>query len=182
MVQRFSSAKTIRQAQTALLLNIPGVFLLISLCCFTGLVVFANYADCDPITYSNITGVTNPNQIVPFFVIDKLSVIPGSAGLFLGSIFCASLSSVSSALNSLSAIIWSDFLKRFSYFNGMNDSQSTLATKVIVIICGVICTADAFLISKLGSNLSQISSTLNGALRSDKNFKIIKFFKTTLFF
>jgi hypothetical protein len=30
--------------------------------------------------------------------------------------------------------------------------------------------------------LSQISSTLNGALRSDKNFKIIKFFKTTLFF
>ena len=89
MVQRFSSAKTIRQAQTALLLNIPGVFLLISLCCFTGLVVFANYADCDPITYSNITGVTNPNQIVPFFVIDKLSVIPGSAGLFLGSIFCA---------------------------------------------------------------------------------------------
>ena len=46
----------------------------------------------------------------------------------------------------------------------MNDSQSTLVTKCVVIACGAICTADAFLISKLGSNLSQISSTINGAL------------------
>lgn len=164
MVQRFASTKSIKTAQIALLLNIPGVFFLISLCCFTGLVVYANFAKCDPLSYVDATNVKNPNQIVPYFVITKLSIIPGAGGLFLGSIFCASLSSVSSALNSMSAIIWQDFLKRFKYFQKMDDSRATFTTKLVVLACGVICTSLAFLISKLGTNLAQISATLNGAL------------------
>jgi SSS family transporter len=165
MVQRFSSAKNVRTAQIALLLNVPGVFLLMSLCCFTGLVIYATYSDCDPLTMPN-TVINNSNQILPFFVIDRLTSIKGSAGLFLSAIFAGSLSSVSSSLNSSAAILWQDFLKRFDYFKMYNDNKSTLTTKILVLICGVLATSLAFVVSTLGGNLIQMNFTLNGSFNA----------------
>lgn len=165
MVQRYAAAKNKRTAQAAILLNIPGVIILISLCCFTGLVLYANLSGCDPLSDKS-SNVKNPNQLVPFFVMQKFSNIIFIPGLFLSSIFCASLSSVSSALNSMSACIWRDYLMRVKYFNNFNDSKSSLTTKIIALLCGVICTGMGFLISTLGSNLAQISGTINGSLQA----------------
>lgn len=166
MVQRYSAAKNKRTAQTALLLNIPGVILLISLCCFSGLVLYANFSTCDPLSDKTNSGVTNPNQLLPFFVIQKFNNIIFVPGLFLSSIFCASLSSVSSALNSMSACIWRDYLMRIKKFKDYNDQKSSRTTKIIALICGLICTGMGFLISTLGSNLIQISGTINGSLQA----------------
>lgn len=43
-----------------MLLNVPFMFILITLCSFTGLVMFAFYADCDPLKTHE---VENPNQV-----------------------------------------------------------------------------------------------------------------------
>lgn len=161
MVQRFLSAKSKRTAQTAVLLNVPGIVLLISICCFTGLVVFSAYAQCDPITEGNVKHV---NQILPYFVSEKLHVINGVNGLFLGAVFAAALSSVSSTLNSLSSILWEDLLKRWRFFKKLNDKQSTFTTKLLVVICGTLCTCLGMMLTRASSNIIQISGTINGAL------------------
>ncbi|CAF0745577.1 unnamed protein product [Brachionus calyciflorus] len=166
MVQRYSAAKTKRTAQIALLLNIPGVILLISLCCFSGLVLYANFSQCDPLTNNKQSGVSNPNQLLPYFVMQKFNKIIFIPGLFLSSIFCASLSSVSSALNSMSACIWRDYLMRINKFKNFNDVRSSRTTKIIALLCGLLCTGMGFLISRLGSNLIQISGTINGSLQA----------------
>lgn len=44
----------------ALLLNIPGMFIMITLSCLAGLVMYAYYADCDPLT---IGIIDEPNQV-----------------------------------------------------------------------------------------------------------------------
>ena len=124
MMQRFSAAKTKRTAQIALILNIPGVFFLISMCCLTGLVLYANFADCDPLSPESMTDVKNPNQLLPYFVMLKFNTAILVPGLFLSSIFCASLSSVSSALNSMSACIWRDYLMRIPKFATADDTLS----------------------------------------------------------
>jgi Na+/proline symporter len=136
-----------------------------SLCCFVGLVLYANLYKCDPLT-SPIDKVSNPNQLVGYFVNKHLNMIPGVAGLFLGSLFCGSLSSVSSSLNSQAAIIWTDFLRMLPYFKKFNDSKSLNANKLIVLLCGSISTGLSFAIATIGGNLTQISSSLNGALNS----------------
>lgn len=74
-LQRFQATKTKKLAQKALLLNVPGVFIMLSLCSFVGLVLYANFAACDPLTAKQIT---NPNQLVGFFVANNLKNIPGS--------------------------------------------------------------------------------------------------------
>lgn len=84
MLQRFLSAKSKRTAQISLILNTPLLFLIISLCCFIGLILYANFFKCDPLTDK----LTNPNQLVTYYVINNLKNIPGMSGLFLGSLFC----------------------------------------------------------------------------------------------
>ena len=165
MVQRFSSAKNVRVAQAALLLNVPGIFFLMNLCCFAGLVVYATYKNCDPLTKPDAV-IRNSNQLLPYFVIDKLTSLKGAAGLFLSAIFAASLSSVSSTLNSSSAILWQDFLKLFKHFKAYNDNKSTLTTKLLVLVCGVIATDIAFLVATIGGNLVQMNFSLNGSFNA----------------
>ena len=157
MLQRFSAAKSIRKAQLALLLNVPGILFLMCCCCFCGLVIFANYYGCDP-QHAPGSRITSPNQLLSYLVLDKLGVIPGLAGLFLSSIFSASLSSVSSCLNSMAALIYQDFFKLFKYFQSFDDKQNLRLTRLIAFICGILSTVLAFFISMIGGNLTQISS------------------------
>ena len=45
---------------SALLMNAPGMFIIITLCSLTGLVLYARFADCDPLANKD---VGNPNQV-----------------------------------------------------------------------------------------------------------------------
>jgi sodium-coupled monocarboxylate transporter 8/12 len=94
---------------------------------------------------------------------DKFHTIPGVIGLFLGAVFCSSLSSLSSAQNSAAAIIWADFMLLFPYFQSLSDRQALRVNKLIVLASGVLCAAFTYLISFSSKNLIQISSTLNGS-------------------
>jgi len=50
-------------------------------------------------------------QLMPLYVVDSLNHMPGLSGLFVAGIFSGSLSTVSSALNSLSAVTLEDYFK-----------------------------------------------------------------------
>jgi sodium-coupled monocarboxylate transporter 8/12 len=48
---------------------------------------------------------------MPLYVVDSLNHMPGLSGLFVAGIFSGSLSTVSSAVNSLAAVTIEDYLK-----------------------------------------------------------------------
>jgi len=50
-------------------------------------------------------------QLMPIYVVDSLKNMPGLAGLFVAGIFSGSLSTVSSAVNSLAAVTLEDYVK-----------------------------------------------------------------------
>ncbi|XP_059148788.1 sodium-coupled monocarboxylate transporter 1-like [Physella acuta] len=158
MVQRFSSAQSLKDAKIALLLNIPGMVIMITLCCLTGLTLFAYYANCDPIKQGLID---NPNQLLPYFVMDILGSAPGLPGLFVSSLFSGALSSVSSMLNSLAAVTWEDFMK--PYMKNVKDDKATKITKGLAVMYGALGIGVAFLVKELGGTVLQASLTLNGA-------------------
>lgn len=49
-------------------------------------------------------------QLLPLYVVEKLGNIPGLSGLFVSGIFSGSLSTMSSALNSLAAVTLQDYI------------------------------------------------------------------------
>jgi len=158
-VQRYSSVPTLKDARATVLLNIPGLFIFVSLCCMMGMVLFAWYdsVGCDPLAAGY---VKNPNQLLPFYVMDRLGY-PCVPGLFLACLFAGALSSVSSSLSSLAAVFWQDIL---IYCCGhYSDKNQTIVVKVLVVVFGAAGIGMGFMAQNLGGTVLQASLSFTGA-------------------
>lgn len=62
--------------------------MLVTLCCYTGLVIYTAFHNCDPIS----TGVIGKSdQLLPYFVMKITSHIPALPGIFVSGVFSAAL-------------------------------------------------------------------------------------------
>ena len=163
MIQRFIASKNKKTAQRALLYHMPLIFGFFSLVCFAGLVIYSNFFACDLFSSKKIL---TSNEILGYFVTNNLKEYPGVSGLFLGALFCASFSSISSVLSSLSSIIWQDFCMLIPFFQKFSDSKSVFTTKLLVFTCGFLSTGFALLLAAIKGNLIVLSSSLQGAIVS----------------
>ncbi|XP_033759698.1 sodium-coupled monocarboxylate transporter 1-like [Pecten maximus] len=112
---------------------------------------YFDHQGCDPLVANQ---VTNPNQLIAKMVTDIFADTPCLPGLFLASLFSASLSTMSSLLCSISAIFWEDVVK--PHTNPMSDRRATFITQSSVVLFGVISIAVAFLVSGLTGPVSQV--------------------------
>lgn len=157
VVQRIMSTPTTGKAMQASFLAIPGFALFGSISCFLGLMAFAYNVQqgCDPL---NKKIIVRPEQVLPYFVMDIFDSTPGMPGVFLAALFSASLSTLSSGLNSLPTILWEDFIKphcgaRFS------EVQATMFGKILVVVFGSLAIGFAYLAYLLGGPIVQMTST-----------------------
>ncbi|BFZ26140.1 hypothetical protein BsWGS_29179 [Bradybaena similaris] len=160
-VQRYNSLPTLNKARVSVLLNMIGVFILLTVTCLCGIVLFAYYADkgCDPLGQKL---VDNPNQLIPYFVMEILGY-PGVPGLFISSLFSGALSSVSSSLNALAAITWEDVLKPH-LDKRLSESRKTLMTKVLVVVYGALAIGMSFAVGNMEGTVLQASNSLIGSV------------------
>ncbi|XP_047739797.1 sodium-coupled monocarboxylate transporter 1 [Hyalella azteca] len=134
--QRTFSTGSVQHAKRVIYYAIFGMLLLRFLINLAGVVIFAFYADCDPLTMG---GVVKSNlRIVVVYVLQDLTSIPGLAGLFVASIYAAVLSSVSTQVNSMTALLWEDFLKNLKVFETWSEVTITYLQKLLVFLTGVI--------------------------------------------
>nr|XP_042911177.1 putative sodium-dependent multivitamin transporter [Parasteatoda tepidariorum] len=89
---------------------IPASLSLLS-CHTLGLILYSVYYHCDPVLNKEQTGIKRYDQIIPAFIVNKFSSIPGMTGICIAGIFSASLSTISSCLNSASTVTVLDFIK-----------------------------------------------------------------------
>ncbi|XP_050712278.1 sodium-coupled monocarboxylate transporter 1-like [Eriocheir sinensis] len=133
-VQRICSVSTWKKAVGAHYLNLATLVTVLCLCNFMGIAVFAVYADCDPMATEDIE---KPDQIVPFYVIDRLSRLPGLPGLFVAALFGSGLSSYSSQINSVAAVLWEDFFKNSKWVAAMREDRRRYVNVVVTVIAGM---------------------------------------------
>ncbi|XP_035825117.1 sodium-coupled monocarboxylate transporter 1 [Aplysia californica] len=159
-VQRISSTKTVAQAKKVLLFVAPTFFVTLSIAVYEGIVAYSYYQTkrCDPFEAKQIE---DPNQIVPFIVMDIFKNLPGMPGLFLASLFSASLSTLSSGLSSLSALLWADIVHPL--VGDISEVKATIIAKVSVVVFGASSSAVAVLVSLIGGPLTQITGSLLAA-------------------
>ncbi|CAL1295748.1 unnamed protein product [Larinioides sclopetarius] len=159
-VQRLLSLSTIKRAQWALCLSALPVSILCLMCNILGLVLFTIFKDCDPMLDKAHTGITKYDQVIPYYIVTRLHSIPGLTGLCIAGIFSGSLSTISSALNSLSAVTVNDFIKPLCKTK-LNDTRVVYIAKVLSILFGMLCVCFAFAISKVDS-LVAVNNALIG--------------------
>ena len=158
-VQRACSLSSLTKAKLALWLNFPGLVVIVLLTCMCGVVMFAVYSDCHPV---KVKLVERNDQLLPLFVLDTLGKIPGLSGIFVACIFSGGLSTFSSALNALSAILLEDYIKPLSKHccNNTIKNHGILISKVLVIILGIAQFGFAVLVSKFKGLILQFSYSM----------------------
>ncbi|XP_055917592.1 putative sodium-dependent multivitamin transporter [Eupeodes corollae] len=162
-VQRLMSVKSLKGAQRALWLNLPILCSISFSTLFSGLAIYYYYKGCDPVLQGR---AKVRDQLMPLFVVDTMSKYPGLSGLFVSGIFSASLSSISSTVSSLVAVTLEDYMKPFCkkiLKKPMTENSTTLPSKIMVFIFGIICICLAFCAGALGGVL-QASLTIFGVV------------------
>ncbi|CAF3938613.1 unnamed protein product [Adineta steineri] len=159
LVQRYLCVRSVRAARQVILINGIGIIIFILLLSLTGLVIYAFYANCDPYTAGL---VSSSDQLFPYFVMEVLSNTIGLRGIFLACIFSASLSTISSGLNSLAAVFIEDVYQGLMR-RRLNDEQLGRVSKIYSAILGAVVILLSFAVSYLGSVLNAALS-LGGVL------------------
>ncbi|XKL67966.1 hypothetical protein PGB90_003457 [Kerria lacca] len=157
MVQRYLSLSCRRKANIAAAILAFGITLIVILCCFTGLIIYAAYYDCDPIFTEKIK---KADQLLPLFVMEIADKVPGLPGIFLSGVFSAALSTMSTGLNSMTGVIYEDMI-RPSLKIPPSEMKASFIMKIIVVIIGILCVGMVFVVEHLGM-LIQAGKSLSG--------------------
>ncbi|KAJ8684371.1 hypothetical protein QAD02_020163, partial [Eretmocerus hayati] len=142
-VQRYCSMGSQRKVVKTMMANIPVITVLFSLSWIVGMVIFTNYADCDPMSIGYTSAF---DEIVPFYVEDKFTYLPGLLGLVMATLFNSSLTITVSILNSLATVTFEDFLAQIPSLRGLKDTQQLKIIKCLVVIYGALIIGVSFLV------------------------------------
>ncbi|XP_037935226.1 sodium-coupled monocarboxylate transporter 1-like isoform X1 [Teleopsis dalmanni] len=163
MIQRYLSLPTLKKARISVWTFIFGVLIFMLVCGYSGLLIYATYHDCDPLMTKL---AERKDQLLPLLVMETLGEYPGLPGLFVAGVFSAALSSLSTGLNSMSAVVLEDFVKSF-YKKTLSERATAYIMRSVVVLFGVICVALVIVVEKLGAVLQltiTLSSVANGPL------------------
>ncbi|KAK9869592.1 hypothetical protein WA026_003342 [Henosepilachna vigintioctopunctata] len=149
MIQRYLSLANVKKAKKSLWIFVTGLVLVVTLCSYAGMVIYAIYYQCDPLTTML---AKEKDQLLPLLVMETVGDYPGLPGIFVAGIFSAALSSLSTGLNSMAAVVLEDFYKPF-FPKPLTEKQTRVMMKSTVIIIGTICVALVFIVEKLGTVL-----------------------------
>ncbi|KAK0183045.1 hypothetical protein PV327_001123 [Microctonus hyperodae] len=159
-VQRYCSMSSHGKVVKTMMANMPIITVLFSLSWVVGMVIFATYADCDPRAMGYISKF---DEIVPFYVEDKLTYLPGLLGLVMATLFNGALTIAVSNLNSLATVTFEDFLSQIPALSNLKDRQQLQLIKLIGVIYGLIIIGASFLVGMLSgvieSSLLMTSAT-----------------------
>lgn len=97
---------------------------------------------------------------------DILKDLPGLSGLFIAGVFSAALSSLSTCLNSMSAVVLEDFFKPFTK-KPLSTRAVDWIMRTVVVGVGVLCVALVYVVEKMGTVLQltmSLEAITNGPL------------------
>ncbi|KAK9508149.1 hypothetical protein O3M35_007873 [Rhynocoris fuscipes] len=162
IIQRYLSLPTYSKAKTVALASGIANISMAVLEVILGILVYTVYYKCDPLMSKEIS---NADQLIPHYIMNMDNKLPGLTGLFLAGILSAALSTLSTMMNSLSGILFDDFVKPFILIE-WNDRRINICLKAIVITLGLIVTIGLFKLntSAGGYQLFRTLTSLTGGL------------------
>ncbi|XP_036675380.3 sodium-coupled monocarboxylate transporter 1 isoform X3 [Drosophila suzukii] len=161
ITQRYMSLPGVKQMAHTSFVFIVGLTLLFTLCLYNGLLLFATYYDCDPLTTKLASA---KDQLVPLLVIQSMSSFPGVPGLFVAGVFSAALSSLSTGMNSLSAVFLEDYIKPLAK-EPLTEHQIGVTLRLCTVIIGVVSVALVFVVERMSSHVLQLGISIGSVVQ-----------------
>ena len=165
VIQRYLTASSIDQVKRGMVFQVCVAPLVLASLAGIGLAVFGFYRHFP----ERIPAGLEPDKWFPHFIVQELPV--GVSGLVIAGLFAATMSSISSGVNSLTAACVIDFYRRFrsSGANVMSgetlgvetDRREVRISRILTVVWGAAATLLAFVVGQIGV-IAIISKTLSG--------------------
>ncbi|EDX14493.1 GD21248 [Drosophila simulans] len=104
------------------------------------------------------------DQLVPLLVVQSMSSFPGIAGMFVAGVFSAALSSLSTGMNSLSAVFLEDYIKPLAK-KPLTEHQTGVTVRLCTVIIGIISVALVFVVERMSSHVLQLGIAIGSVVQ-----------------
>ncbi|KAJ8966541.1 hypothetical protein NQ317_008850, partial [Molorchus minor] len=150
---RYLSLPNEKQSKLSVLLFTIGVSFFVWICCYAGILVYATYYGCDPLSLGRIQA---DDQILPLFVMETVGHLRGVPGLFYRGSFWSSVKSysLSVVLNSTAQVFLEDFIKGCMRLT-LTEKTSTLIVKSVVLVLGTVAVGFLYVVEHMGGVLEE---------------------------
>ncbi|XP_077500677.1 sodium-coupled monocarboxylate transporter 2-like isoform X1 [Amblyomma americanum] len=145
ITQRFLAARSLREARIVTFAGAGLLSVFYALSGLTALAIVYWYRDCDPVISGSISRY---DQIVPYYINKSTSAIDGVRGLFMAGVVSASISTVSSIVNSHAAVLFVDIVSPNFH---VSEKKSPLVVAALAAASGMVMTLLGLLVPYAGS-------------------------------
>ncbi|MGB4269582.1 MAG: sodium/solute symporter [Spirochaetota bacterium] len=159
--QRFLSSKNIDSAQKAVIINTIVRFVIVMLYSFLGILLLLLLSVDNTLRFL----LTNqqPDMLIPTFI--KHYIPAGLKGVVVSGIVAASMSSMDSAINSLSAITYNDALKvACEKVEIMNDKAKLFLSRLLTVSWGIITALFAIIFAGSSETVVELVNKIGSLL------------------
>ncbi|CAN7997290.1 unnamed protein product, partial [Ixodes hexagonus] len=156
-VQRYMAAASIPQAQRTACLGAAFFIVYNIVLSGMGMALIYWFRDCDPLLSGSLSRI---DQIVPYYVQTYLTGFVGFPGLFLAGAAGAATSTVSSLINSQTAVFYVDVL---GVLYPKRDQLTSKATTFLAVFFGIIMTIYSLIVPFFGSALHVVMVSYSAA-------------------
>jgi len=132
LVQRYMSTPTLRQSKAALWTSALGGIPTGLLFFFLGTALWAFYRQ-----HGGLPDGQSGDAVFPIFIVQQLPA--GVSGLLIAGIFAAAMSTIDSGVNSITAAVTTDFVRRFR--PAISDRRLLRLARVLTVVAGAVGTA-----------------------------------------
>ena len=152
-IQRYLASKDVKTARKTLRVSLYANTIAYILLAFVGLAVLAYFTHKGVIAQGTAISNSMANTLFPKFIVMELP--SGVSGLVIAGILAASMSSLSSGLNSTSSVVFEDLIKRFSK-REIEADKSLKLVKLLSVLIGVLVMAISIFVGKVPGNLLDV--------------------------
>ncbi|MEX2672048.1 MAG: sodium/solute symporter, partial [Phycisphaeraceae bacterium] len=160
-VQRFMATTDAKAARRAFLVtSIAGVFTM-TLLSLVGLALMGYFTEHAHLIPASGSVESEADGLYPYFIAAFLP--PGISGLVVAALFAAAMSSVDSGVNSISAVVMSDFVEQWKR-KPQTQKQHVRFAIVLAFVIGVIVVLLSTLMQYIPGNFTEVTNRAIGTL------------------
>ena len=157
-IQRFLSTKDLKAARKTFFHTQLGLVIITTLLMFVGFSVMGFY-NIHPNLLPTGTNISiEADFLFPHFIANQFP--PGMSGLVIAALFSASMSSLSSGVNSVGSIITTDVVP--ALFKNSRNFDSIRNMRVISVLIGIVAILLSMVIQFVPGNIIEVTAKTNG--------------------
>jgi len=162
-VQRYMATENAAAARRSYLIHMiafVGVHIILAL---LGLALLGFFSTHPEGLAPGMSVKADGDQLFPYFIANFLPI--GISGLLVAAILAAAMSSMDSGVNSITAVVTTDFLKRFGY-HPKTDQGNLLFSKGMALSIGIVAVFVSTLVHHVPGNFVEMTTKLSNLVVS----------------